>query len=96
MIHGQFAYAAGTSGTATIPLGASIISVRAQSQAANGTLTIFGGTAIPVVGVAALVPGVLDLEFRPGDVMTKTGSQDLVFANTVSFLVAYLLAPGQG
>ncbi len=96
MIFGQFGYTAGTAGTATIPLGATIIAVRAQSQAAGATMTMLGGDATPIVGVAAIEPACLDLRFNPGEVMSKTGANTIVFATTVSFFVAWLLAPGQG
>lgn len=89
---GQFGYEAGTSGTATIPLGATITSIRAQSADAAGAVTIFGGDAIPVPAAAANWRQ-LDLRFTPGEVVTKTGAQDVVFANTVSFLVTFLKAP---
>ena len=37
--------AAGTSGTVTLPAGARLLAIRADSQSAAGTCTIFGGTA---------------------------------------------------
>ena len=89
---GQFAYAAGASGTVTVPKGATVVGIRAQSADAAGTVAIFGGTAIPVVGAAANWRQ-FDQRFDPGEVVAKTGAQDIVFTSTVSYFVAYLKAP---
>jgi len=94
MIHGQFAYAAGTASTATIPLGASVICVYAESHHAAGAVTIFGGSSVLLNGGAAASEHlVFNVPFPVGAVVAKTGAQDIVFANTTSFMVAYLLAP---
>lgn len=41
-------YAAGTTGTATIPAGSILILLTAHASAASATVSIFGGAAIPV------------------------------------------------
>ncbi len=89
-----WAYAAGASGTVTLPVGAELLEVTAQSAAAGGTVTIFGGTAIPVVGAAAAGQSVgLRLGFAHKQAVATTGALTIVFASTVSYFVQYLTRP---
>lgn len=91
-----WSYAAGASGTVTVPDGGIVLAIRAESQAANGTCAIFGGTAIPVVGNSpAGATQVMSLQFpsrpaRQSPVASGTGAAaQIVFANTVSYYVEY-------
>ena len=77
-------YAAGTSGTVTLPVGASIISIRAHSTA-GGTVTIFGGDAIPIVATFDL-----DLQFNHRLWVLKSGAQTVVFTTTTSYFIEYV------
>ncbi len=95
-----WAYQAGTSGTVTVPAGCVVTCIRAQSSLAGGTVAIFGGTAIPLVGAAAPDTKSLDLVFspiqdpsRPNDViapLSTVGATDIVFTSTVSYFVGYV------
>jgi hypothetical protein len=95
----SWAYQAGTAGTVTVPAGCVITHVRAQSSLANGTVAIFGGTAIPIVGAAAPDTKGIDLVFpSPSDPgrpdrfvapQSVAGATDIVFTNTVSYFVGY-------
>lgn len=95
-----WAYAAGASGTVTVPAGCVLTHIRAQSQSGAGTVSIFGGTAIPVVGAAAPDTQELVIEFptasdpnRPGEILgpqSVAGATDIVFTSTVSYFVGYL------
>ena len=87
---GGWAYQAGTSGTVTLPEGASVLCIRAESHAANGSVQIFGGTAIPVDGSAA--HEVFEREFNHTLCVAKSGALTIVFANTVSYYVEYVKA----
>lgn len=84
-------YEAGSSGTVTLPAGAVVLSIRAESHAANGTVTIFGGDAIPIDGAT---PGsghsIAALQFPSGQCVAEGGTKTVVFANTVSYFVEYL------
>lgn len=82
--------AAGTSGTVTLPAGAVLLGIRADSQSAAGTVAIFGGTAIPIVGNApAGANTVLDLKFPHRLARAYAGALTIVFVNTVSYFVEY-------
>lgn len=86
-------YAAGASGTVTLPAGAVVLSIRAESHAANGSITIFGGTAIPVDGATpASGHSIAALGFPSGQCVAQGSGTSLqvVFANTVSYFVEYL------
>lgn len=83
-----------TANTLTLPTGAILREVRAESHAANGSISIFGGDAIVLDGAAA--PCVFQTRFPEGDAIasgTGTGAQ-IITANTVSTWVAYSKAPG--
>jgi hypothetical protein len=75
-------YAAGASGTVTIPAGSFILQIVAHSAAA-GTVAIFGGTAIPVGsnGIA--------LRFMH-DLVVPGGTATVVFVGTDSYFVEYV------
>lgn len=85
--------AAGASGTVTLPAGARLLAIRADSQSAAGTCTIFGGTAIPIVGNApAGANTILDLRFADygrENAPIAGATPTIIFANTVSYFVQY-------
>jgi hypothetical protein len=84
-------YEAGASGTVTVPAGAVVLSIRAESQSANGSITIFGGDAMPLDGAT---PGsghsIAALQFPSGQCVAEGGTKTIVFANTVSYFVELL------
>ncbi len=86
MTFGNFAYAAGASGTVTLPEGAVVVQIYARSTA-GGTVAIFGGTAIPIVAAT-------DFYRHPAGhslmVSKKTPSNTIVFTTTTSYYVEYL------
>ncbi len=81
-------YAAGTSGTASIPAGAIIISIFATATSA-ASIVLFGGASIPVPAGTTF-----NVDFKhalwtvrgPG----STASSQIVFANTTSYFVQYV------
>lgn len=84
-------YQAGTSGTATLPAGAIILSIRAESHSATGTVSILGGTAIPMDGgTLANAHQMLMLLFAHGQCAVEGATKTVVFTNTVSYFVEYL------
>lgn len=85
---GSWTYAAGTSGTVTLPEGAILLAVRARSTA-GGTVKIFGGADIPVVATAEF-----DREFNHSLAQAPSVDKTLVFTTTTSYYVEYLKAPG--
>lgn len=94
-----WAYEAGAAGTVTVPAGCVVTHIRAQSQSAAGTVAIFGGDAIPVVGAAAPDTQDFAIEFpmsedpnRNGEILgpqSVAGATDIVFTSTVSYFVGY-------
>lgn len=85
-------YAAGASGTVTLEVGDRIVEITAQSSLTTGTITIFGGTAVPVVGAAApdtklakLGPYVDESRFE-----ATAAAKTIVFTDTVSYFVAFM------
>lgn len=86
-------YAAGASGTVTLPAGAVVLSIRAESYAANGSVAIFGGTAIPIDGATPASGHAFAMLYFPSQQCVAQGSGtalQIVFANTVSYFVEYL------
>lgn len=91
MYEGSLRYAAGASGTVTLQAGDRIVAIRAQSSLATGTVAIFGGTAIPVVGAVAPDTKTLDLNFPNHEAQHQAteSAKTVVFTDTVSYYVAY-------
>lgn len=81
-------YQAGSSGTATLPAGATILSIRAESQNAAGSVAILGGTAIPLDGDPTA--NILSLAFPSGQCAVEGATKTVVFTNTVSYFVEYI------
>ena len=81
-------YAAGTSGTATLPKSATVLRIIAHASAGSATVAINGGTAIPVINGAAP----LDIQFNHDLVgpTTPGSSPSVVFTNTDSYMVEYI------
>lgn len=102
MTTGKWAYAAGTSGTVTLPVGAILTHVRCESHSATGSVTIFGGSAIPVDGSAnnsshqtfeMQFPTLPDLSAPDSSVyaaVATSGARTVVFTDTVSYFVGYM------
>lgn len=94
VIFGQFGYLSGTAGTASVPVGATVIFIHAESHDPAAAMTIFGGSSITLDGGAAAGAHLtIDQHLEPGWLVAKTGARDIVFTTTVAFYVAYLLAP---
>ena len=81
-------YDAGSSGTVTLPAGAVVLSIRAESQSATGACAIFGGDSIPIDGDPTA--NVLSLAFPSGQCVAEGAALTIVFTNTVSYFVEYL------
>lgn len=79
---GTWGYLAGVSGTATVPKGATLAQVVAFGA---GTVSIFGGTAIPIPAAG------ITLRF-PHELAQATSSQDLVFSGTTGYFVEFVKA----
>lgn len=77
-------YAGGASGSVVLPAGAALIRVWCRS-ASGGTLTIFGGDAIPIVGS---VP--FDVDFKHALFVASAAAPSLVFTGTDSYFVHYV------
>lgn len=90
---GQFFYAAGASGTVTIPIGCQIIQVHAHSSGA-ATVEIFGGDAIPVpsAGWGWQIQHVGWVSGSKGNPVS--GDQTIVFTGTDAYFVEYRLGGG--
>lgn len=85
MPFGNFGYAAGASGTVTLPEGAVVVQIYARSTA-GGSVAIFGGTAIPIVATT-------DFYRHPAGhalMISKDGADAIVFTTTTSYYVEYL------
>ena len=84
-------YQAGTAGTATLPAGAIIMSIRAESHSATGSVAILGGTPIVVDGGTAPASHViLALGFPHGQCAVEGATKTVVFTDTVSYFVEYI------
>lgn len=90
-----WAYAAGAAGTVTLPTGARLLAIRAESHSAAGTIAIFGGTAIPVDGGTApashMVFNVPFPERGSGENPIAGATPTIVFTNTASYFVQYAI-----
>lgn len=85
-----WAYAAGTSGTVTLPAGAVVRSIRVESHSATGTCAIFGGTAIPVDGATGGASHIIgQWYFDHGECIAQGSTLTIVFTNTASYFVEY-------
>ena len=85
-----------TAGTLTLPTGARLLAVRVQSVNAGGTLVIFGGPTIPVVGGAAdrAVLHLTSADLAGRAISSGAGAAaQIVTANTESTLVIYDTQP---
>ena len=90
-----WAYAAGTAGTVTLPVGARLLGIRCESHSAAATVAIFGGTAIVVDGGTAPASHMIgQWNFRDGPEVYPSTDRTVVFANTVSYFVEYSTSPG--
>ena len=87
-----------TAGTLTLPTGSRLLSLRVQSVDATGTVAIFGGPTIPLVGGAGAARSTLHLhadDFAGLALASGTGaSAQIVTTLTESTLVVYDTPPG--
>lgn len=83
--YGNWAYAAGASGTVTLPEGAVVLQIVAYSTA-GGTIAIFGGTAIPVIATTQFSRHPVE----PSLMVAKQSANTIVFTTTTSYYVEYL------
>lgn len=93
-ISGTWAYAAGSSGTVTIPSSAVILAVWAWASTGSPTVSIFGGSSIPIP--ANSQPMVL--RFLHDLVKTSGASTnaEIVFTGTAGYFVEYFETPYGG
>jgi hypothetical protein len=89
---GTWGYASGTNGTVTIPAGAQVLQIIVHATS-SGTMTIFGGSSIPVIA------GALPVSFRfihtlvaAGNNAVNSGSQNIVLSGTDSYFIEYVKA----
>lgn len=86
-----WSYEAGASGTVTLPAGAVVLSIRAESHHALGTCAIFGGDAIPIDGdTPASGRATLYLGFPSQQCAAQGSPLTIVFTNTVSYFVEFI------
>lgn len=85
-IFGNWAYAAGTSGTVTLPQGAVVLQIAAHSTG-GGSVVIFGGDSIPIVATFDFTRHPVE----PSLMVSKSGSgkNTIVFTTTTSYYVEY-------
>lgn len=83
-------YAAGTSGTVTLPNDAMILQIITHSSAAGGSFAIFGGAAIPVVNGAPSL--ILSFGHRLYSSSGSGPAAQVVFVNTDQYLVHWVRA----
>jgi len=84
---GTHFYDAGSSGSVVLPAGASILQIIAVDTSGGGSVTIFGGAAIP------LTPAVpLNLRFNHTLLVARTGALTVVFTGTDSYFIEYVKA----
>ena len=86
----RLTYVAGTAGTVTLEVGDRIVEINAQAALATGSVAIFGGTAIPVVGAVAPDAKMFHLGVYPDDARFEAtaAAKTIVFTDTVSYFVA--------
>jgi len=90
MVQGKFIYYAGASGTVALPPGATVKQIIVHSTA-GGTVTIFGGTAIPIIAATGVA-----LRFIHDHCVAKetaSNNADIVFTGTDSYYVE-TIGPG--
>lgn len=87
---GKIAYKAGASGTVTLPINARIINIIAHAST-SGTVSIFGGDNIPVIGVSGINILFNHQLFVSGNNSSVAGSQNVVFTGTDSYFVEYVV-----
>lgn len=90
MIQGKFIYYAGASGTVTLPPGATVKQIVAHSTA-GGTITIFGGSAFPVIAATGVALRMVHDNCVSKE--TANNSADIVFTGTDAYYVE-TLGPG--
>lgn len=94
MTIGTWAYQAGSSGTVTLPVGAVVTHIRAESHSSTGSIAIFGGTAITVDGASGGGQHqTFEMSFPDSHGVCKatTGAADIVFTDTASYFVGYIV-----
>jgi hypothetical protein len=80
-----FSYAAGTAATVTVPAGAMVIEIIVHASAGSATVSIFGGTAIPIINGAP--PTVIRFNHDLVQAATNNANNTIVFTNTDSYYV---------
>lgn len=86
-LNGTPGYLAGSSGTATVPPGASVLQVIATATAGGATLSIFGGASIPVPAGAPLI---LDFHHRLFQAIGTGASAQIATSGTASYFIHYV------
>ena len=95
LLNGTWSYRAGAAGTETIPPGATLASIVVHATGA-GTVTIFGGPAIPIIAGAA--PTEIRFAHHLATARNNTaaaGSQNIVFTGTDSYFLEFATAGNQ-
>jgi len=87
---GTWGYAAGVTGTVTIPKGARVLQIIVHATSA-GTMTIFGGASIPIIAGEVSTFRFLHGLLTSGNNTTTSGSQNIVLASTDQYFVEYVL-----
>lgn len=91
-LSGKWSYAAGSSGTVTIPSSANVLAIWAWASTGSPTVAIFGGTAIPIpaTGQPVRLQFMHDLVHAQG----TSGAAQIVFTATAGYFVEYVSPPG--
>lgn len=81
-------YAAGVSGTVTLPADAMVLQIISHSSVAGGTVAILGGAAIPVISGAPSL--IIDFKHRLYSASGSGASAQIVFTNTDQYFVHWV------
>lgn len=84
-IQGTWRYAAGTSGTVTLPKGATVKQIVAHASAGGASFTIFNGSSIPVPSGATIT--LRQIHDQAGAGQTPGGDLTIVFTGTDMYFV---------
>jgi hypothetical protein len=91
-LSGLFGYKSGTAATVTVPKGAVVLQIVVHATASAATVVIFGGTSIPIIAGAPPTQLLFQHDMLQSQNDTTTsGSQDIVFVNTDSYYVDWIV-----
>lgn len=89
---GVFGDLAGTSGTATLPAGAVLLTLSAHASAGSATFQIFNGATVPVINGAATL--VYTFEHTLIQAKSGAGNNTITFTNTDHYYLQWVVPKG--